>query len=169
MTVDHEVGDPAFDPKFVIEACPMEMARELLTHPVRRALLELPRDAEYPRMTLREGELTISWRGDASDEAVTGVFEAASLLHEKARELRESGPSASDASPFRAVVVTERVVNPTARERARTLVKGARRRAAWVLSTTGLVSAAALAAALLGSGAHAHETTAPSPVAMTYR
>lgn len=165
MTIDHEVGDPAFDPKFVIEACPMEMARELLTNTVRRALLELPRDAEYPRLSLRDGELTISWRGEASDEAVTGVFEAASVVHEKARELRETGPAVSEASPFRTVVTTERAVNPTARERARSLVKGARRRATLVLSTTGLVSVAAIAAALFGGGAH-HQTT-PASAAMT--
>lgn len=165
MTVDHEVGDPDFDPKFVIESAPMELARVLLSNTVRRALLALPQGDDYPRLTLREGELTVSWRGEASEDAVAQVFDAATVVHEKVSELREAGPVVDDASPFR-VGAVDRSVNPSARERARRLVRAAHRRATMVLSTAGIVTAAALAAALLGSGTHHREPTAVAAAAV---
>lgn len=135
MTVDAEVGDPAFDARFVVEAAPHEAARQLLVAPVRRALLAIPSDHEFPIAALRDGFASITWAREPDPMMLTHALEALEQIRLRARELREGLRDVVPGAVFRQGSGAEQTVDPGEREAARSRFKSAKARAVVVIGS----------------------------------
>ncbi len=129
MTVDAEVGDAAFDARFVVEAAPHEAARQLLIAPVRAALLAMPSDHAFPIVGLRDGLAAITWAREPDPVTLTNALEALEQIRVRASELHEGMRGLTTGAVFRQGSGGEQTVDPGEREAARTRFKSARARA----------------------------------------
>lgn len=135
MTVDAEVGDPDFDARFVVEAAPYEAARQLLVGPVRRALMAIPSDHEYPLVILRDGIASITCARDVNPVLLTHALEALEQIRLRALELREGLRDVAPGAVFRQGSGVDQTVDPSEREAARSRFKQAKARAVVVIGS----------------------------------
>jgi len=150
MTVDAEVGDPTFDARFVVEAAPYEAARQLLVAPVRRALLAIPSDHEFPLVALREGLASITWAREPDPVMLTHALEALEQIRLRARELREGMRDLVPGAVFRQGSGAEQTVDPGEREAARTRFKSAKARAVVVIGSAAVAGIGFIASVIFG-------------------
>ncbi|MBI5514632.1 MAG: hypothetical protein HY909_12730 [Deltaproteobacteria bacterium] len=153
MTVDEELGDPAFDRRFVVETAPREVAPKLLGRGVRKHLMALAITDESPLLTLREGELLLQWKGEPEPAMVAPAVEAALGIREAAGELQEGIFAAQGHTPFRQDAGDGLRVDPRARSAARSRISRSRRRIVTVVGALAVTSAGIIAG-LLGSLPH---------------
>lgn len=93
MRRDPPLGDPAFDDLF--EAHGSDLARSLLTQPVRNALVELSR-VDLPVLEVSNGIASLVWRFDPSPQSLSAAIHALARLREVEIDLgvlTPSGPS----------------------------------------------------------------------------
>jgi hypothetical protein len=150
MTVDVEVGDKNFDARFVIEAAPPAAARQVLDAAAREALSRIPITDDSPAVVVQNGEISITWRGAPDPVRVEAALQAARAMHTNATNLREGLGESQSHGPFRQGGAIERVVDPFAREAARTRLRKARARVAMVIGTATLTGVGFLATVILG-------------------
>lgn len=150
MTVDAEVGDPAFDRRFVVEAAPAEAARQVLVVPVRRALMMFPHDHAYPRVRLGEGMVSLTWGGVIDPVHLQHALDALTLLRARASELHEGLRDVALGHVFRQGDGLEQKVDPRHRELARTKLRGAKARSVVFIGSTVAAGLGFLATVLLG-------------------
>lgn len=154
MTVDLKVNDVAFDRRFVIEAAPPAVAPRLLSESARAALMSLPSSDEGPVLRLREGVLSVVWRGEPDAVALTDVASTLVAMAQTGEAMVEGFDAALGVGPFRAGDGAHATVDPRARESAQRVLVGARRRAVAFLSTAAIAGAGFLAAVLAGARLH---------------
>lgn len=153
MTVDAEVGDAAFDARFVVEAAPIEAARQLLVAPVRRALMAIPIDHEFPRVELSEGATSITWGREPDPVMLAHALEALEQLRQRACELREGSRELAPGAVFRQGAGTEQTVDPQEREVARSRVRSAKARVVVVIGSAAMAGIGFIASVILGQAA----------------
>ena len=78
--VRSRTGDAWFDETFFVGVASAIAACSILTPAVRRALLELPRNGESPRLTLLNDTLHLEWQGDPEPATVTLAIGALKTL-----------------------------------------------------------------------------------------
>lgn len=150
MTVDAEVGDPEFDARFVVEAAPIEAARQLLIAPVRAALMAIPRDHELPLVALREGRLSLTWGGEPDAAMLAQAIEVLAQIRGRAGELREGLRDLAVGAVFRQTQGGERNVDPGEREAARTRLRSARTRVLVVIGSSAAAGLGFIVSVILG-------------------
>jgi hypothetical protein len=150
MTVDVEVGDDAFDRRFVVEAAPRETARQLLAAPVRNALMSLAHDHECPFVTVREGSASITWNALPDDDTLRAALDVVSELRGRVAELREGMRGLTHGVVFREVGGDAQTVDPGERIADRTRIRGARTRAVVVIGSAALAAVGFIASVVLG-------------------
>ncbi len=150
MTVDAEVGDAAFDARFVVEAAPLEAARQLLVAPVRRALLAIPCDHEFPLVALREGMASITWAREPDPVMLQHAVDALEQIRQRARELREGLRDFTPGAVFRQGGGADQTVDPQEREAARSRFKSAKARAVVVIGSAAVAGIGFIASVILG-------------------
>lgn len=147
MTVDQLVGDAEFDRDFVVASAPRSIAASLLQASVREKLAALPRNAEGPTLSLKDGEVSLRWQAlPDSDHLALGVavVEAVRHLHRQFVE----GDGSFGAGPFRQGAAGDRAIDPEARATAWQRFAAARKRTHTVLAAAALTGVGFLAAVI---------------------
>ncbi len=153
MTVDVEVGDAAFDARFVVEAAPAEAARKVLPPAARGALLAFPMDDESPRVRLGEGMASVTWAREPDPALLQHALTALGAIVEEARALHEGLRDVAPGHAFRQDAGDARKVDPREREAARSKLRGAKARAVVVIGSAVAAGVGFLATVILGHAA----------------
>lgn len=147
MTVDQLVGDAEFDRAFVIASAPRSIASSLLQASVREKIAALPRSAEGPTLSLKDGEVSLRWLAlPDSDHLTVGLEIVETVLHLH-RQLVE-GDGSFGAGPFRQGAAGDRAIDPEARATAWQRFANARKRTRTVLAAAALTGVGFLAAVI---------------------
>lgn len=150
MTVDVEVGDAEFDARFVVEAAPVESARQLLVAPVRRALMAIPVDHEFPRLGICEGAASITWGREPDPVMLAHALEALEQVRLRACELREGSRELVPGAVFRQGAGTDQTVDPQEREVALSQVRGAKVRTLVVIGSAAMAAFGFIVSVIVG-------------------
>ncbi len=148
MTVDQLVGDAEFDRVFVIASAPRSIAASLLQAAVREKIAALPRSAEGPTLTLREGDISLRWLALPDSDHLTLGVEIVEAVRQLQQQFVE-GDGSFGAGPFRQGAAGDRAIDPDARATAWQRFAVARQRTRAVLTAATLAGVGFLAAVIL--------------------
>jgi hypothetical protein len=162
LAVDIELGDPAFDPVFVVEGAPADVIRPLLDAPTRAALLaQMPDEIQTTPGALRLEKVT--WVDDPDKafaliqlthgiaERVGAAFAAADRAAVEAGA--QQGSYRGAAAPLSEVVEARRV-EMASLEQVKVDRDAHQRSRARVVLIAALIAVALLAAAIMAHGSH---------------
>ncbi len=148
MTVDQLVGDAEFDRMFVIASAPRSIATSLLQASVREKIAALPRSAEGPMLTLKDGEISLRWVATPDSDHLTLGVEIVDSVRQFCQQFVE-GDGTFGAGPFRQAAAGDRAIDPEARASAWQRFAVARQRTRAVLTAATLAGVGFLAAVIL--------------------
>jgi hypothetical protein len=152
ITVDTEVGDAAFDHRFVVCCAPSGAAPQVLPPRVRAALRAMAARVEAPTLSVgRDGALSLAWHGPCDAALLQCAVEATQEVAAAVAGLFEGVADDGVAGPFRAASVGGRAVDPGARERDRRRFAAGTRRFVTLVTSAAMLGAGVVAGVLSGA------------------
>lgn len=148
LTIDLQVGDAAFDERFVIEAAPAPVAAHLLDPRLRAAMSRLPPSDDGPSLRVSAELLTLKWTGGLTREDLAALLRAVFECLDRCRALHEALATADARAPFRVSGGGNAAVDPEARAIDRASVTRAHRRATAFVAGAVMAGAAFIATLL---------------------